>query len=157
MRDERCWAFRFLIPGVLIAGLLTATADGLRAQPYPAVTDDDVPALKFNHYFTPDNKYHQPDFEWSFTKTEFVIKKGKGAIPDDLLKKLLPDGATADEIRGKWKLEGKDGPKLVLSEIKAGDKPGREVVRLVIFRSAPTGVCVGWPQYGFVVERRPPG
>jgi hypothetical protein len=82
-----------------------------------------------------------------------VLRKAKGAIPADLLEKLLPAGKSADEVRAKWKLEGKEGKKLVLTEIKAGEVAGKEVVSLVIYRTAPTVIRIGNPQYVFAVQR----
>jgi hypothetical protein len=137
----------------LAAGWLLAAGERADAQgKYAEVTDADVVALKLNHYFGADKKGRDRDFEWTFTKTEFVVKKGKGAIPADLMERLLPAGAAADEIRGKWKLEGKDGKKLVLTEIKAGDTAGKKDVSLVIYRTAPTVVRIGNPQYVFGVD-----
>jgi hypothetical protein len=111
---------------------------------YGPVTEGDVVNLR-----RPDS-----DFEWTFTKTEFVLKKSKGAIPADLTDKLLPGGTTADEIRGKWQLIRQDGQRLVLTEIKAGDKPGNKEVSLKIYRTAPYIIRIGEPeQYVFSVGR----
>ena len=114
---------------------------------YKPVTEDDVVKMKMNHYFTPDRKGREPDFEWTFTKTEFVLKKGKGPIPADLLGQLLPDGKTADEVRGKWALDGKG--RLSLTEIKAGDTAGKKDVSLPIYKTAPTVIRIGETQYVF--------
>lgn len=115
------------------------------------VTEEDIPKLKFNHYFTADKKYHAPDFEWTFTKTGFTVKTGKGAIPAHVLDTLLPDGATADEVTGNWKFV--DG-ELVLSDIKAGKVDGRKEAKLGIFKTAPTVVRVNCPhQAVFAVEK----
>jgi hypothetical protein len=140
--------------GLVVGGLLFVGSAPLYGQgKYTPVTDEEVVALKLNHYFTPDKKAHDPDFEWSFTKTEFVLKKGKGAIPADLMEKLLPADATADEIRGKWKLESKEGQRLVLTEIKSGDKAGKKEASLVIYKTAPTVVRIGEVQYVFGIGR----
>jgi hypothetical protein len=141
----------------LLALTLLALTQSAFAQPqpgkgYPPVTADDVPRLKFNHYFTPDKKHHDVDFEWTFTKDGFTVKKGKGPIAADVVAKLLPDGAAApDEITGKWKLA--DG-KIVFTDIKAGGKPGRETASYGIYKTAPTVVRIGEPQYVFAVERK---
>lgn len=140
---------RALIGLLLVAS--AAVADPVPGKGYPPVTADDVPLLKLNHYFTPDNKGHDRDFAWTFTKDGFTVKKDKGAIPADLLKKLLPDGATADEITGKWKVENGT---ITFTGIKAGDKAGREKASYSIYRTAPTVVRIGEPQYVFAVERR---
>jgi hypothetical protein len=136
----------FVIGGVVFAGG-AASAQGR----YSPVSEENVMALQFNHYFTPDDKGHEPDFEWTFTMGEFAIKKGKGAIPADLQKKLFAEGA--EEIRGKWKLDGKGGQHLVLSEIRAGDKVKMKEVRLPIYKTAPTVVRIGEPQYVFAIGR----
>jgi hypothetical protein len=135
-----------------------ATVIGLLSQPLPShaqgnfsVVEKDIPALKLNHYYTADKKMHEADFDWTFTKDTFTLKKGKGAIPAHLLNELLPDGVTADEIQGKWKFQG---GKLVLSEIKAGKKDGRKEASLSIFKTAPTVIRIGFtPQYVFALER----
>ncbi len=134
-----------IVFGSLI-GTWRATAQGT----YAPVTDADVGALKLNHYFSADRKSHEPDFEWSFTKSDFVIKKGAGKIPSDLLSKLLGDWDAADEIRGKWKLtEGKGPKELVFTEIKVGAQFGMKEARLPIYRTAPTVIRIGEPQYVF--------
>ncbi len=144
----------FGILSLIASSLLFVSAGHVDAQgQYSPVTDADVISLKLNHYFTLDKKSHDPDFEWTFTKTEFVLKKGKNAIPGDLLKKLLPAGTAAEEIRGKWKLQDKDGQQLVLTEIKAGEKAGNKDVSLIIAKTAPTVVRIGETQYVFGVGK----
>jgi hypothetical protein len=132
---------------VLILGQAACFAQG----EYTKVTEDDVVALRLNHYFTADKKAHWPDFEWTFSDGEFVIKDGDGKIPDYLTKKLLPPGKTASEIRGKWKLEDKDGRHLVLSSIKADGKAQKQEASLIIYRTAPTVVRIGDVQHVFEV------
>jgi hypothetical protein len=145
---------RIVVPAVVMASLALLALGAQAAQgQYSPVTKAEVTALALNHYFTPDNKSHRPDFAWTFTQTEFVIKKGKGAIPADLHDRLLPEGTTADEIRGKWSLAGKDGQKLVLTGIKAGDNSGKKEVSLTIYKTAPTVVRIGEPQYVFGLRR----
>lgn len=117
---------------------------------YGPVTADEVVKLKLNHYFTADKKGHDPDFEWTFTKTEFVVKKGTGPIPAELLGRLLPDGKTADEVRGTWALDGKG--RLALTDIKAGDTAGKKDVSLPIYKTAPTVVRIGETQYVFALR-----
>ena len=134
------------------AGVLVGSGRADAQGQYREVTAEDVLALKLNHYFTPDNKGHEPDFAWSFTKDEFVLKSAAGAIPADLVKRLLPAGAKADEIRGKWKLA--NSRQLVLTDILATDSSGGEVLgnkeaKLIIYRTAPTVVRIGDPQYVF--------
>jgi hypothetical protein len=113
----------------------------------------DLPAMKLNHYFPlPDKKFHEADFEWTFKKGTFSVKKGKGAIPIDLVEKLLPEGETADEIEGQWVLKKGN---LVLTEIKAGKKKGREEVTVSVFKTAPTVIRIGYSdaQYVFGIDK----
>lgn len=125
-----------------------------RAQgEYSPVSEANVVALTLNHYFTADEKTHEPDFAWTFTKTDFVVKKGKGAIPADIIEKLLSKRTTADEIRGKWKLADKGGQRHVLTEIKADDEAGRKEVNLRIYKTAPSVVRIGEPQYVFSIGK----
>ena len=146
----KCGELRLTFVGLLTAGCLLAAASNVVAQgQYSPVTDEEVMALRLNHYFTPDDKGHEPDFEWTFAMGEFVMKKGKGAIPAWLREKLVAKGAAADEIRGKWKIESKEGQQLVLTEIKAGGKVGMKEVRLPIYKTAPTVVRIGEVQHGF--------
>jgi hypothetical protein len=131
----------------LFALVALVPASPLAAQgEYSPITADEVVKMKFIHYY-PDKKFREADFEWSFTKTEFVVKKGKGPIPADLLGQLLPDGKAADEVRGKWAFDPKRG--LVLTEIKAGDVAGKKEVTVVLFKTAPTIIRTGGTQYVF--------
>jgi hypothetical protein len=131
--------------------LLVLFAAPAFAQGNFQVAEEDIPKLKLNHYFTADKKSHDADFEWTFTKTGFTVKKGKGAIPAHVLDTLLPDGATADEVTGSWKFE--DG-NLELSDIKAGKQVGKKGVKLGVFKTAPTVVRVNCPhQAVFSVEK----
>ncbi|MEI8383178.1 MAG: hypothetical protein WCJ09_23875 [Planctomycetota bacterium] len=145
---------RFIVLAVVISSLQLVAVNHVRAQgQYSPVSEANVVDLTLNHYFTPDEKSHAPDFEWTFTKTDFVVKKGKGAIPSDIIEKLLSKGATADEIRGKWKLADKGGQQLVLTEIKAGDKAGGKEVKIRIYKTAPSVVRIGEPQYVFGIGK----
>ena len=145
---------RFGVLGFVVCCLMFLDSGVVDAQgKFSSVTDANVVDLKLNHYYTPDQKPHDTDFEWTFTNTEFVLKKGKGPIPSDLMMKLLPEEMATDEIRGLWKLEGGDGQRLVLTKIKAGDKIGKDNVSLRIYKTAPTVVRIGEPQYVFGVGR----
>ena len=115
---------------------------------YAEVTRDDVLAMKLNHYFTPDKRGRQTDFEWRFSADGFVIRKTKGAIPDDLAQKFLGEAPAADEIQGKWRV---DNGRIVFTDIKAGDQKGRDEVKLRVYRTAPTVIRLGEPQYVFEV------
>jgi hypothetical protein len=139
---------------LVVSSLLFVALGSVRAQGnYSPVNETNIVNLTFNHYFTPDKKSHAADFEWTFTEKEFVLKKGTGAIPMDLLEKMLPKGSKADEIRGKWKLVNKDGQQLVLTEIKAGDTSGNKDVCLIIYKTAPTVVRIGKVQYVFGIGK----
>jgi hypothetical protein len=105
------------------------------------VAEADLPAMKLNHYFTPDKRSHDADFEWTFTRTGFTIRKGP--IPAHLTDMLLPAGVTGDEITGKWKLT--PGSELELSDSKCGDQPGKQGAKLRAFKTAPTVVRVSDP------------
>ena len=143
-----------VVAALLVISLLFLAPGRVSAQgQYSPVTESDMAVLKLNHYFTPDDRPHEVDFQWTFTKTEFVIKKGTGAIPADLRRQLLPKGATADEIRGQWTLTEKGDKRLLLSGIKAGDQDGNKDVSLRIYKTAPTVVRIGEPQYVFGIER----
>jgi hypothetical protein len=152
----RCWFSRVGVLGLVVGSLLGAGCKRLSARgPFLVagpVTEAEVVNLQLNHYFTPDRKAHEPDFEWTFTKAEFVLKKAQGPIPADLLEQLLPPNTPADEIRGKWQL-AKDGQQVILTEIKAGDKDGKEAVPLLIYKTASSIVRIGEPQYVFSVRQ----
>lgn len=144
-RLGRDWVRLLCLLGVLVfLGRRSADAQG----PYRPVSSDDVVAMKFNHYFTLDMTHHEADFGWSFGQNEFVIKKGKRAIPADLCERLLPKGTTAEEIRGTWSVKGGH---IFLTDIKYGDKDGNKDVNLAIYRTAPTVIRIGEPQYVFAL------
>jgi hypothetical protein len=141
---------------LFIAFLLPVSDQPPPGGGYALVTEADVLALKLNHYFTADRKGRAKDFDWSFSADgRFSIKNGTGPIPADLLEKLLPAGGERDVIEEKWKFDGKDrGTRtLVLTDIKGDGKPGRTEARLTIYRTAPTVVRIGEPQYVFALER----
>lgn len=143
---------RVWIASVAMSLMFLSLTGQARAQGNFVVSEADIPTLKLNHYFTPDKKHHDADFEWTFTKTSFTIKKGKSAIPKHIASKLLPEGVTADEITGDWAL--KEG-RLQFSKIKAADKDGKKDVSLVVFKTAPTVVRVSDPdQVFFEVVRK---
>lgn len=136
---------------IIAAAVLVLTAAYAAAQgDYTPLTDDEVTGLRFNHYFTADKRHHAADFLWKFTKGEFVIQKGKGAVPAELCKKLSVPG-DAVQISGKWRLAGESGQELVLSEIAVGGKVKMHSVRLPIYKTAPTVVRIGEPQYVFAL------
>jgi len=82
-----------------------------------------------------------------------VVRAGDCGIPVDLMKRLLPAGAKAVEIRGKWKLAS---GQIVFTDVLASDVSGGEVLGnkeaiYHICRTAPTVVRIGEPQYVFGV------
>lgn len=107
--------------------------------------------MRLNHYFTAEKKGREADFEWRFFKDGFVIKSAKGTIPADLQEKLVRKGARVDEISGKWRIE-KDSGQLTLLEIQEGKKPLNTKASFRIYRTAPTVIRVGSPQYVFGIE-----
>lgn len=113
---------------------------------YREVTENDVVAMKLNHYFTADRKAHDPDFVWTFTPGEFVLKDGTGTIPAYLHDTILPRGRAAREIKGSWKL--KDG-RLVLTGMKADGRNVVDDASFPIYRTAPTVIRVGDVQHVF--------
>ncbi|MFO0960510.1 MAG: hypothetical protein U0800_24260 [Isosphaeraceae bacterium] len=133
---------------VLVGGLCPAMAQSPAGGRYPSVRADQVVRLRLEGYDTPDGRSHEADFEWTFSRDGFVVKKGKGAIPADLSKKLLSEGVTTGEIRGKWALEN-GGQDLVLTGIKAGDTAGKGKVTMVIEQTGAGIFRVGSPEYRF--------
>ena len=136
---------------LLVAGLWSLGTPGTSLV-VGSVTAAEVVNLQLNHYFMPDRQAHEPDFEWIFTETDFVLKRAQGPIPADLLEHLLPPDTTADEIRGKWEL-AKNGHQLLLTGLKAGEKEGKEAVPLLIYKTASAVVRIGEPQYVFSIGR----
>jgi hypothetical protein len=149
---SRCGVLALVVSTLLGAGLwrLIAPRPVLVTAP---VTEAEVVNLRLDHYFTPDRQAHEPDFEWTFTETDFVLKRATGPIPADLLAQLPPAHPTADEIRGKWRL-AKDGQQLILMGITAGEKGGKAAVTLLIYKTASSIVRIGEPQYVFSIGRR---
>ena len=141
-----------LLAGLLLAALLALSPAEASAQgQFNGVSDDEVQAMRLNHYFTADKQYRDADFEWDFDKDSFTLKAGAGDIPNELQEQLLPKGITAREIRGKWHLEDRNGKALVLTEIRVdgAKEPQKKTAALPIYKTAPTVVRVGRPQYVF--------
>jgi hypothetical protein len=134
------------LPKLALAALLAVLANGRGfALGADGLTADEVPELRLNHYFTPDNRPHDPEFDWTFTKTGFTIKRGEGAIPENLARALLPEGVVADEIRGKWAINAERGT-LDLTEIKAGKATGKAGVKLRVMMTGGTVVRLCVPE-----------
>jgi hypothetical protein len=146
---------RLLVLAGLFASALVSPASPVGK--YPPVTSGEVPQLKLHHYHPDRGQMGRPaDFEWTFTKDGFTLRKRMGPIPEDLRKKLLPDGASADEITGTWAIvKGPRGEQeIVFTGIRAGDRPGREKATYHIYKTAPTVVRIGEPQYVFSLVRK---
>jgi len=93
--------------------------------------------------------------EWTFTADRFAVEAGEGALPADLVDRLLGDGAPRARIEGAWRLD-EGAAELVLTGISSGERKGRERVVLPI-RPAGTVRCdLGDRQYN-VFEATPPG
>ncbi len=151
MGTESLWSVGLGASFAAVCWLLAIPIPTVAQGDFP-VTEADITAMTLNHYFTADKTSHEADFSWSFTKDGFALKKGKASIPSDLAAKLLPEGASANEIEGKWAL--KNGM-LVLTQIKAGKREGRKEVGLSVYKTAPIVVRIGYdsPQYVFAVKR----
>lgn len=142
------------LAAVAAVALLVASHSPLRAQgDYAPVEDEDVLAMRLNRYFTAEKKGREADFEWRFFKDGFVIKSGRNPIPADLQEKLVKKGATVDDISGKWRIEKEGSRRLVLTDIVVGKKPLKTKASFRIYRTAPTVVRVGEPQYVFGIDR----
>lgn len=146
-----CLFSRFGVLELVVGCLLAAGSCEHASLVAVPVTEAEVANLKMDHYFTPDRKRHDADFEWTFTKTGFVLKKARGPIPADLLGELLSRNTPADEIRGVWRLH-KDGS-LILTGIKAGEERGKEDATLLLYKSASAiaRMDIGESQYVFIV------
>lgn len=156
MQHQFGWLSRPVSIAVAVGGLLALCAGRVSAQAAGepgGVVEADVIKMSMTHYHPAEGKARDPDFEWRFTRTEFVLKKEKGPVPAELLRKVFPDNTAVEEVRGKWRLE-KGGRQLVLTEIKAGGKAGPKAVVLPIGRTAGTVVRIFEPQqYVFEVKR----
>ena len=147
-------SIRFLSIAAILALVSAASSDEPKVGfGYSPVTAVNVQAMKLNHYFDENNKNHDPDFEWTFKDGTFTLKEGKGQIPVDLLKKMLPKDATAKMIEGKWKIvdDLKAGIVIEFTEIKGDGKAGLEKATYNIYKTAPTVVRIGEPQYVFAL------
>ncbi len=149
---DGCGYLRFaLLAFVALAVFAVGTGSVWAQGDYGPVTAKAVRNLSFNHYFTPDKKSHTADFQWVFTETDFVIASGKGPIPAPLLEQLVGEKIEADEVSGQWKLN-RDGSEVVLSQISVGPVRYKKSVTFAIYKTAPTVVRIGDPQFVFSVE-----
>lgn len=131
-----------LIP--LLAVLFVAQAAS--AMPYQAVTAEDMPKFKLNHYFNKENKSTLLDFDWTFDKDGTFKMEAKEALPVHLRELLLSKDSKAKALTGKWAIANGE---ITFTEIKAGDEKGVEKAKMHVYRTAPTVIRIGEPQYVF--------
>ena len=148
---------RLALPATLIAllSLVASTAWAVQGQ-YSPVTEADLPKLSLNHYFTPEGKAAEQKFVWTFAADgTFEAKEGDGGLPLDLRKRLTGSEAAAKKLTGEWKLEA---GQIVFSEVEADGKPVTPATSASyrIYRTAPTVIRIGEPQYVFGVGIRTP-
>jgi hypothetical protein len=112
------------------------------------VVNADIPALTLNHYFTREGKARFDVFSWTFTETRFTVRPGKGSVADELVERLLPAGAAAEVIEGRWALEDSPGGGQSLG-LTGDGRPGRERAEYAIYRTGGTVIRLGEPHYVF--------
>jgi hypothetical protein len=142
---------------ILVAGLAgSALAGPPVGFGYRNINAADVPKLKFAHYFTPNDRHHSADFEWTFSEKSFNIAAGKGSIPAHLLEKFT-GGAAANSITGAWSLKSEGaGVRLAFTDLKVDGKSApNKAVELPIYPTAPTVFRIGEPQHVFGLTLRP--
>lgn len=151
-KQSRSTRFAFSALVLALAGANIAATQGN----YREVTEDDVAALQFNHYFTPDKQHRTPDFRWTFDDGRFTIEADEGEIPADLTSRLLPEGLSAKRITGDWRLKStKHGRRIVFRSIEADGAAVETRASMPIYRSAPTIVRIGETQYVFGRQATP--
>jgi hypothetical protein len=148
----------FALPFLSIAALLLAvgSVEGDGPIGYSQVTQADLPLLSLNHYFDANGKSPGTKFVWTFAADgTFDVQPGEAGIPLDLRQRLAGDVAEAKQISGKWKLEGR---MIRFSEVKIDGKPAtpEEQASYSIYRTAPTVIRIGEPQYVFELLPAPP-
>lgn len=133
---------------VLTAVALVVPTGTARAQGhYAPVVDADLIGAAFNHYYDANMKaVIPPDFSWTFTATNLVIKPSKGSIPADLLQQLAAGAKDVKTIVAGWKVEA---GQLVITGPTVDGVPRRTMVKLPINRTAPTVIRIGRHQYVF--------
>lgn len=147
---------RSLLAAGFAVALSVATAMGAMPVGYSAVTEADLPQMSLNHYFTPAGRPGDQQFAWTFAADgTFEAKAGEGSIPLELRQRLTGSEAEAKQIAGKWKLaEGQ----IHFSDVKADGKAVAPETPAVyrIYRTAPTVVRIGEPQYVFGIDYSKP-
>lgn len=136
--------------GLLLVLAVSLHASGALcpAQGKFRLADTDIQGMRFGHYFPlPERKYHDVDFEWTFQKDTFTLKKGKSPIPAELQSALLEADEHADHIEGTWQLKGGT---LLLTNIKAGTAKARTEASLGVYKTAPTVVRIGVAEAQYV-------
>ena len=133
---------------LLLTCLLASAVLALAQGNYSPVVTADLVEASFNHYYGPNLKaVIPPDFSWTFSKTNLVIKAAKGPIPADLLDHLAGGRKDVKTIEAGWKVEAGE---LVITGIKLDGQPTRTLAKLPVGRTAPTVIRIGKHQYVFV-------
>lgn len=146
---ERMKTGKLLSLWAILTALALVVATGtVRAQGhYAPVADSDLIGASFNHYYDANMKaVIPPDFSWTFTATNLVIKLGKGPIPADLLQQLAAGAKDVKTIVAGWKVEA---GQLVITGPTVDGEPRRTMVKLPVNRTAPTVIRIGQHQYVF--------
>lgn len=124
---------------------------------YAAVTETDVPRMKFAHFFDEQKQFHDAAFAWTFDADgTFRIAAGKKAIAGELCRRLLGEAVEVQEITGRWRLvPGNNGGVLIrfLEVVADGKERQTEDATYRIYRTAPTVVRIGEPQYVFSLQK----
>lgn len=118
---------------------------------YSPVAKADLPAMKFAYYFDVNDKHHEADFTWTFTTDKFKIASKKGPVAAEILKKIKATAKAPKTIEGKWFLETspQGGTTLSLTDMRVDDMPFSGKATYNIYRTAPTVIRIGEPQYVF--------
>jgi hypothetical protein len=96
-----------------------------------------------------------PGVEWVFHDSTFFVDSGKAPLPKDIAEALLGSGKTSTRVEGKWRLDEAKS-ELVLTELRAGDQPGRETCVLPIRPAGAVRANLGERQYNvFPASKRP--
>lgn len=145
MRFAR-WS-RILVIAACVISARLAPAQGA----YNPVTGPDLAGADFNHYFNDNKKVvTPPDFSWTFSATDLVIKAGKGLLPADLTRQLAAGRKDVKTIEATWKVENGS---LLISVTAIDGNPASGEASFRAYRTAPTVIRIGEQQYVFVPKR----
>lgn len=134
-------AFLTVFAVVVVTGTVRAQGH------YAPVVDADLIGASFNHYYDANMKaVIPPDFSWTFTATNLVIKSGKGSIPTDLLQQLAAGAKDVKTIVAGWKVEA---GQLIITGPTVDGESRHTMVKLPVSRTAPTVIRIGRHQYVF--------